>query len=176
MNILDEERSEVKVRKKRKPNSWEEGWTELENRIWTQGFYLSDDARLVYWVLKSFYNADTRLCYPAIPTIVDRSRLTRTRVINALAELEEFCWIEKKKRFGGSTYYTFHTPRRSMTNEAGEQKIAPDQTCPSYKESVEWEIKHKRRGRSWKHTVKAAVQVIENEEKNEQFDAAEIPF
>jgi len=179
MDILGEEIVEVKTSAKRKPKTFEEGFTMIENRLLTQGRHLSPDAKVAYWATISFMNADTKLCYPRIEKIMERSGLTKTRACNALAELEEFKWVTKDKRFSGSTYYTFHYPFVHELNDYGETTgLAPDQTCPTEGQASLWreKLKRKRRaGKTWKGTVKAEALRFENEEKD-RVEECDIPF
>jgi hypothetical protein len=130
-----------------------------------------------YLSLKSFQNEATKLCYPSYNTIIDRSNLSRGELANALAELEEFSWITKKKRFGGSTFYTLCTPIVFQLDEDGEREgLAPDQTCPSEQQAASWLVRLKRKKRrrrtGWAETVKAEAARIEQEEAEWE----EIPF
>lgn len=177
MNIIDEEVDEVKETKKRNPKNFEEGFTMIENRILTQGWLLTSDAKVAYLATKSFMNQKTGLCYPSYDKIMERSGLTRPRLANALAELEEFGWLRKVKRFSGSTYYSFGTPVVHDLGDSGEVVgLAPDQTSPSPQRAKEWRerSKRQRRRRSWSITIKREGKRIESEEA--RWTGDEIPF
>lgn len=169
MEIIGEEIDEVKEKPKRNPKDFEHGFTKLENIILVQGIYLTSDAKVTYWALKSFHNAKTGLCYPSYDKILERSGLTRPRLADGIAELEQFHWLTKKKRFNGSTHYTFTTPQVWELNEFREQVgLFHDQTCPSKQQQKDWDaylrMKKNRNRKGWNETVKAESKRVENRE------------
>lgn len=172
------ELKEERVKPKRKPKNWEEGFTMIENEIFTQGRFLSADAKVAYITLKSFQNAETGLCFPAYDKIIERSGLTRPRLADALEELTQFNWLTKKKRFSGSTYYKFETPLvYQLDGNKNRIGLFHDQTCPSKAEAEQWKkrlrIKNRRNGKVWSETVRAEGKRIADKENGYE---SEIPF
>lgn len=179
--------SESKEKPKRHPETWEAGWTEIENRIFTQGRFLSSDAKVIYSTLKSFQNGTTGLCFPAYPAIMERSGMTRPRVADALRELKRFNWLSAKERFGGSSYYKFHTPFVYQLDENKNRISFHDQTCPTKAQAKEWSkgLRTRRgKGKSWSDTVKAESKKAEKREAEwelcncglDDCEECEIPF
>lgn len=170
-----------KLSEKRNPKNWEEAFTKIENRIFTQGRFLTSDAKVAYMTLKSFQNSESGLCFPSYDKIIERSNLSRPKLSLALAELEQFRWIKKTKRFSGSTHYELTHPLVYLLDAYGIRVgIRPDQTCPTGSEADEWrrQMKAKRRkpGKSWKATVKSESRWIEEQEKRNFLDDDNIPF
>lgn len=128
-----------------------ESFTMIDNRIFSQGRYLSIDAKWLYATLLSFRNTETQETFPGYAKITERSGLKKQRIADALKELEQFHWISRERRgFNKSNSYALHYPVRWDVSSDGERSLSNDQTCPTYAEAEDWKNKtsRKRRGAS----------------------------
>src|SRR4051812_47136649 len=98
-----------------------ERFVKVPLEIFLGGRYLTVQAKWTYAALRSFTNNKTLLTFPGYDKLMERSGLSRNAVSKALAELEEFHWITKKKKFGKSNGYTFTFPR--MKDPSNNQPI-----------------------------------------------------
>jgi hypothetical protein len=117
-------------------------FTKVTNLLFTQGRYLSSDAKWIHVVLAGFICQKPKKTDPSYEEIIERAEMTRTRVARALAELERFLWIKKKRDFGKSTEYTLTVPKRWCNCQKKEGKhLAEDQTSPTGLEAIRWNLK-----------------------------------
>lgn len=137
-DILETENNEdyVTTKKQVKKTKVVGGWTQLDNRLFWQGRYLTANAKWVYATLRSFKNNDTGKTFPSYDAIVERSGLSRPKVAEGLRELEKFSWIAKSKRFSKSTNYNLSYP--AVWQDKSQGVLTPDQTCPTKEQASTW--------------------------------------
>lgn len=154
------------------------GWTQVDNRLFWQGRYLTSDAKWVYATIRSFMNNDTGKMFPSYDAILERSGMTKPRLAAAQRELEHFYWITKRKRFSKSTIYKLSFPARVRPDKS----LVADQTVPTKAEAVAWamrlreERKAKDAKRKTKHGWHEAREAIERKRAAEMEEEDSIPF
>ena len=65
----------------------------------------------LFVILRYYTNGKTGNAFPSYTTIHNLTGMTRKKISDSLKKLEEKGWLEKKKRFGGSTIYTLIIPK-----------------------------------------------------------------
>jgi hypothetical protein len=90
-----------------------------------RGINLTPKAKVMFLVLRSFTNESTDKTFPsytAIKVRAGRGFNRREDVSDALAKLEEFGWLQRKRNFGKSNdYYLTKPPRLSPTPEEADR-------------------------------------------------------
>jgi hypothetical protein len=90
-----------------------------------RGVNLTAKAKVMFLVLRSFTNEETDKTFPAYPAIMARAGRgfnRREDVADALGELVEFGWLQRKRNFGKSNDYCLtKPPRLSPTQEEADR-------------------------------------------------------
>lgn len=154
----------MKVESDKKPLFFgEKGqFTQITNRLFSQGKYLSLHAKWVYTTLKSFWNFDSGRIFPSYQRIMERSGLTKPTISKALKELEYFGWIIIERHFKGdenknrrTSDYHLCFPKINSPEQSGE--ILNDKEwycCPTKQQAAEWKkVQAQKRSKSGKRRL-----------------------
>ena len=79
---------------------------------WTAHDSIKGVDLLVLLALADFHNADTGQCNPRIPTLIDKTGLSRAAVFRALKKLETLGVIDRTREDGRTSYVLRGVPHR----------------------------------------------------------------
>jgi hypothetical protein len=112
-------------------------FTKVSNRLFSQGRFLTAEAKVLYITLLSYRNEVTLDCFPSYEKISERSNLSRPAIAKAIAELERFGWIDKWRRYNKSTEYFIQWP--------GGKDDVLGEPCPSKAQAEQWRRERSRK-------------------------------
>jgi DNA-binding transcriptional regulator YhcF (GntR family) len=87
---------------------------------------LSAHARWLFVVLRSYTNQKTECAWPSYDQLQEITRWSRPTVSKAIKELEEYGWLERRKRFGAPVIYVLKRPNSSQNELLDSEGLSAD--------------------------------------------------
>jgi Helix-turn-helix domain len=98
-----------------------EPFVKVPSILLERGKHLSDGAKLMWVILKSYQNGKTGRIFPSYSKLQEKSGKRRGSIADALLELEAFGWLRKKKQFSKVTNYELFIPPDISPTKEGQK-------------------------------------------------------
>src|SRR5262245_50453591 len=95
-------------------------FTAVANAFIEQSLNLSVHAKWMFVLLRFHTNQKSECAWPSYDQLQALTGLSRTTVSKAIRELEEYGWLERRKRFGASVVYVLKRPSDDASSPPNE--------------------------------------------------------
>ena len=111
-------------------------FTAIPNEFIEQSADLSDHARWMFVLLRSYTNAKTGEAFPSYDELKSRTGWAYNTIAKAVKELEAAGWLSRRKQFSGTTHYTLIRKRQSLPIASNGQSLLMTRTGQSQVQSL----------------------------------------
>lgn len=110
---------------KRKSTELTDEWgafTAIPNQFLEQWGRYSDQAKVLFVLLRYHTNTKTRSAFPSYDQIKLETGWTPKTIVKAVRDLEAGGWLERRKQFSGNTHYILKRPSDSPAQSVPEER------------------------------------------------------